>query len=188
MPPSPATSLWPTAPLTLEVIGIGFIELVVPSTAGPRHVVLKDALYVPSLPANLLSAKKLHSCLAHHRHVHPTRTPSPGSRHAPSLTVPSHTLLRQTGSLLPRDLLAENFSPWKTSAHERFGPAGDSVVYPTIPDVQRPAAPHPRPSRSPSPRKRVHDHLVEHLIHFRTAQSRRSSRTLSQPSTSRPTR
>ena len=45
--------------ITLEVIGIGSIELVVPSTAGPRLVALNDALDVPGLSANLLSAKKL---------------------------------------------------------------------------------------------------------------------------------
>jgi len=125
-----------------EAVGIGFIELVVPSTAGPRHAVLEDALYVPSLPANLLSAKKLHSCLARHRHVHPTRTPSPGSRHAPSLTVPSHPLLRQTGSLLPRDLLAEFLTV------ENFGPR---ALWPRR--GQRRLSDHPRcsaPSRTAS--------------------------------------
>jgi hypothetical protein len=136
---------------TLEVIGIGSIELIVPSTAGPRLIVLKDALYVPGLAANLLSAKKLLESSApvqltigkgkfmweftdDHSHVHLHKDtlfwlPARAQRDR----AEPHALA-STREPPPSGTPPQEFSPWQL-AHERLGHAGDNVVRAIFPDV-----------------------------------------------------
>jgi hypothetical protein len=185
---------------TLEMIGIGSIELIVPSIAGPRLVVLKDALYVPVLAANLLSVEKLlESSAPVQLAANLLSAKKLLESSAPvQLTIGTYSplfwlsardhaephTLAPTREPPPSGTPPQEFSLWQL-AHERLGHAGDNVVRVIFPDVQRPdghlciACERTKTTKVPiaseaSPR----DHPVGHLIQHRCRHDEQRPRSI----------
>lgn len=135
---------------SLEILGMGNIYLVVPTSSGPRPITLTHVLYVPGLATNLLSVKKIidsgapvllsfgnrlfkwqftddDSFVTLHKDVLFWLPATVG-------TAPSHALVSiqvDTASV------TQARGSWQ-QAHESLGHAGDNIVHAIFPAITKP--------------------------------------------------
>jgi hypothetical protein len=135
---------------SLEILGMGDIHLVVPTSSGPRPITLTHVLYVPGLATNLLSVKKIidsdapvllsfgnrlfkwqftddDSFVTLHKDVLfwlPATVRTAPSRALVSIQLDTAPVTQVRGS-------------WQ-QAHESLGHAGDDIVHAIFPKINKP--------------------------------------------------